>query len=201
MPFSGEDTMNKLSSEKQKQLALVALVTVVAIAGVGYGLIKPEYQRRDKLAQAKQAATQKVEQMKQSIENADQIDAQLCDTKKRLEKIEEGMASGDLYSWAINTIRQFKLSYRVDIPQFSQIDGPRDMSMLPGFPYKQATLTVGGTATYNDFGKFVSDFENKFPYARLVNLTLEPVAGVGSTDREKLAFKMQITALVKPGAS
>ena len=33
--------MNKISSEKRKHLVLVALVTVVAIAGVGYGLIKP----------------------------------------------------------------------------------------------------------------------------------------------------------------
>ena len=193
--------MNKLSSEKQKQLVLVALVTVAAIAGVGYGLIKPEYHRREKLVQDKTAAVQKLEQMKQTIENADQIEAQLCDTKKRLDKIEEGMASGDLYSWAINTIRQFKLSYKVEIPQFSQIDGPRDMSMLAGFPYKQAALTIGGTANYNEFGRFVSDFENQFPYARLLNLTLEPVAGAGASDRERLSFKMQIIALVKPGAS
>ena len=193
--------MNKLSAEKRKQLVLVALVTMVATAGLGYGLVKPEYHRRDTLAQAKRSAEQRLEQMKQTIEHADQIEASLCDTKKRLDKIEEGMASGDLYSWAINTIRQFKLSYRVDIPQFSQIDGPRDMSMLAGFPYKQASLTIGGTATYNDFGKFVSDFENQFPYIRVLNLTLEPVSGLVSSDKEKLSFKMQIAALIKPGTS
>jgi len=193
--------MNKLSVEKRKQLVLVILVSVAAVAVVGYGLIKPEYRRRAALAQAKKSAHQKLEQMKQTIGNADQIEAQLCDTKKRLEKIEEGMASGDLYSWAINTVRQFKLSYRVEIPQFSQIDGPRDMSMLAGFPYKQATLTIGGTASYNEFGRFVSDFENQFPYIRLINLTLEPVAGVVSADRERLSFKIQIAALVRPGAA
>jgi Tfp pilus assembly protein PilO len=193
--------MNKLSSEKRKHLVLVALVTFAAIAGVGYGLIKPEYNRRDKLAQSKKNAEKRLEQMRQTIENADQIEAQLCDTKKRLEKIEEGMAAGDLYSWSINTIRQFKLSYKIDIPQFSQIDGPRDMSMLAGFPYKQAALTIGGTSSFNEFGRFVSDFENQFPYARVLNLTLEPVSGVGSTDKERLSFKMQITALVKPGSS
>ncbi len=193
--------MNKLSAEKRKQLVLVGLVTLSIVAGAAYGLIKPEYKRHDKLVQARKAAEGRLEEMKQTIENADQIEAQLCDTKKQLEKIEEGMATGDLYSWAINTIRQFKLPYKIDVPQFSQIDGPRDMAMLAGFPYKQATLTIGGTASFNEFGRFVSDFENQFPYARLSNLALEPIAGVGAGDREKLSFKMQITALVKPGAS
>ncbi len=193
--------MNKLSSEKRKKLVLVALVTAAAVAGVGYGLIKPEYRRRATLAAAKAVAERKLEQMKQTIESADLIEAQLGETKKQLDRIEEGMASGDLYSWAINTIRQFKLPYRVDIPQFSQIDGPREMSMLAGFPYKQAALTIGGTATFNDLGKFISDFENQFPYCRIMNLTLEPTSGLVSSDRDRLSFRMTIAALVKPGAS
>lgn len=192
--------MKNLSNEKRKQLVLVALLTVGAMIGTAYGLIKPEFQKREKMAQARHAAERRLAQMKQSIENADQIEAQLCETKKRLDKVEEGMASGDLYSWAINTIRQFKLAYKVEIPQFSQIDGPRDMSMLAGFPYKQATITIAGSASFYDFGKFVSDFENQFPYARLQNLTLEPISGA-SGDREKLSFKLQIAALVKPNAS
>ena len=56
------------------------------------------------------------------------------------------MASGDLYAWTINTLRQFKLGYKVEIPQFSQIDGPKEMNMLAGFPYKQANMTISGTA-------------------------------------------------------
>src|SRR5262245_22502876 len=201
MPLSGKDAMNKLSTEKRNQLVLTVLLTAGAIVGTSYGLIKPEYAKRETLAQARQAAEKKLQQMKHSIENADQIETQLCETRKQLDKIEEGMAGGDLYSWAINTVRQFKLPYRVEIPQFSQIDGPREVSMLANFPYKQATITIAGTAFFHDFGKFVSDFENQFPFVRVMNLTLEPVSGGASSDREKLSFKMQITALVKPGAS
>ena len=189
--------MKNLSNEKRKQLALVILLTVGAMIGTAYGLIKPEYQRREKIAQARHAAERRLQQMRQTIEHADQIEAQLCETRKQLDKIEEGMASGDLYSWAIQTIRQFKLPYKVEIPQFSQIDGPREMSMLASFPYKQATITIGGAGSFYDFGKFVCDFENQFPYARLLNLTLEPNS-VSASDREKLAFKVQIAALVKP---
>src|SRR5262249_3710923 len=190
--------MKKLSSEKQKQLVLVVLLAVGAMIGTAYGLIKPEFHRREKMVQARQSAEQRLQQMKQMIEHADQIEAQLCETKKHLDKIEEGMAAGDLYSWAINTIRQFKLGYKVEIPQFSQIDGPREMSMLASFPYKQATMTIGGSASFYEFGRFLADFENQFPYVRLLNLSLEPISGVASGDKERLSFKMQIAALVKP---
>jgi hypothetical protein len=111
------------------------------------------------------------------------------------------MATGDLYAWTINTLRQFKLSYKVEIPQFSQIDGPKDMNMLAGFPYKQANMTISGTALYHDFGKFVSDFENQYPYMRVLNLSLEPISAIVGADHEKLAFKMEIAALVKSTAS
>src|SRR4051794_25737854 len=142
MPLSGEVTMNKISAEKRKQLVLVGLIATTAIATLGYLLIKPEYQRRDGLAQSKSTAQRRLDQMRQTIEHSEEIESRLCDTRKQLEKIEESMASGDLYSWAINSVRQFKLPYRVDIPQFSQIDGPREMPMLPAFPYKQAALTI-----------------------------------------------------------
>ena len=111
------------------------------------------------------------------------------------------MAAGDLYSWLINTLREFKAPYKVDIPQFSQIDGPEAMPMLAGFPYKQATLTISGTALFYDFGTFLADLENQFPYLRVVNLTLEPSPGQVGNDREKLTFRMEIATLIKPAAS
>ncbi len=193
--------MKKLSKEKQQHLLLVLLCTAGAIAGLALLLIKPQYHSRTKLAEQKVQAEQKLEQIKKAIAMADQVESQLVDSKKQLAAIEETMASGDLYSWAINTIRQFKLDYRVDIPQFSQIDGPRDVTMLAKFPYKQATLTIGGTAHYHDLGRFLADFENQFPYMRVLNLNLEPTSGLVSNEKDRLSFKLEIAALVKPGAS
>jgi Tfp pilus assembly protein PilO len=193
--------MKTLSKEKQQHLILIALVTAAVAVGWGLFVIKPQYKSRGSLALQEREAEQKLQQVKQTIARADQTESDLVDAKKRLEGIEQGMASGDLYSWAINTIRQFKLDYRVDIPQFSQIDGPRDVPMLPKFPYKQATLTIGGTAHFHDLGRFLSDFENQFPYIRVVNLSLEPISGLVSSEKERLSFKLEISALVKPGVS
>lgn len=193
--------MKKLSKEKQQQLILVVLVTAIVIGGLWFFLIKAQQDSLARLAQRKAQSRQKLEMVKHAIATADQVEQQLCDLQKVLAKNEEGMASGDLYSWTINTLRTFKLGYKVEIPQFSQIDGPKEVTLLAGFPYKQASLTVAGTAGFHEFGRFVSDFENRFPYIRVLNVTLEPERMAPGSDAEKLAFRMEIAALVNPGAS
>jgi hypothetical protein len=189
--------MNSLSKEKRNQLVLVALMTGGLLVGLWFGLIRFQKESLAVLAQSKTSSEQKLEQVRQAIEASDLIETQLTEVQQRLGKIESTMANGDLYSWTINTLRQFKPGYKVEIPQYSQIDGPKEMNMLAGFPYKQANMTISGTAFYADLGKFVADFENQFPYMRILNLSLEPVPALVGSDKEKLAFRMEIAALVK----
>lgn len=193
--------MNKLSKEKRQQLVLTGLVTLLAICGLYFGIVRAQQNSLKTLKSKTEAASQKLNLVKRSIQTADQTEQQLCDARKQLDKDEELMASGDLYSWAITTIRTFKLNYRVEIPQFSTISGPKDVDLLPAFPYKQITLTVGGTAAFNELGKFLADFENQFPHMRLMNLSLEPAPSQPAASEPRLTFKMDIAALVKPNAS
>jgi hypothetical protein len=193
--------MNQLSKEKRKQLALVLLLTCGALLGLWFGVVNAQKKSLAGLAQNTKTAERKLQMVKQTIEDAEVIEAQLLEASNRLARAESTMASGDLYAWAINTLKQFKLPYHVEIPQFSQVDGPKDMSMLPSFPYKQASMTVSGTAQFYDFGRFIADFENEFPYVRVLNLTLEPVSAMIPTDRERLSFKLEVAALVKPANS
>jgi Tfp pilus assembly protein PilO len=193
--------MKNLSKEKRSQLVLVVLATAGVLAGLYLGLISSQQDSLRALAENRIAAEHKLQQVKQTIEMAEAIEGQVEQAGKRLAQVEAGMATGDLYSWAINTIRQFKLPYKVEIPQFSQIDGPKEVNMLPAFPYKQVNMTISGTALFYDFGKFVADFENQFPYLRVLNLTLEPVSASVASERERLSFKMEVAALVKPATS
>lgn len=193
--------MNRLSKEKRNHLILAVIVTIMALSGLWFGLISFQKQSLKVLAQNRQAADRKLQQMEQTIRNAGRIQADLDSSSQKLNDLEQGMASGDLYSWAINTIRTFKQSYKIDVPQYSNIDGPKDVSLLPGFPYKQASMSIGGTAYYTDLGRFMADFENQFPYVRVMNLTLEPAATLVPTEREKLSFKIDLAFLVKPSAS
>ncbi|MFM2296167.1 MAG: hypothetical protein RLZZ350_2580, partial [Verrucomicrobiota bacterium] len=104
--------------------------------------------------------------------------------------------SGDLYSWFIGTIKNFKTGYRVDIPAYGTVTSPEVNTLIPKFPYKQVHVAVNGSAFYQDFGHFLCDFENRYPYMRIENVTLDPSGGQSEADREKLNFHMEVVALI-----
>lgn len=192
--------MKRLTKEKKQQLLLTALGTLAVLAALWFGLINWQQGRLDKLTAEKDATQTKADGMTDTLKRASQIALEMEGESAKLEKAELQMASGDLYAWIINTVRDFKTQYPgVDIPQYSTIQ-VGDMNLLPKFPFQQATLTVAGKAYYHDLGKFIADFENQFPYIRLQNLILEPTSGQEGGYSEKLAFRMDIVALVKPEA-
>jgi hypothetical protein len=192
---------SKLSKEKKQHLALIGIITVAALAGLGWGLIKNQYEYLGRLAEKKVSTEKKLHRIEDAIKRTSQIEAELADSKKKLTAMEEDLASGDLYSWIINTLRKFSDDYKVEIPQKSGVSGPADVTLLPNFPYKQASIAVMGTAHYHELGRFIADFENQFPHMRLVNLGMEVVPATGSGDQEMLTFKMEIITLIKPNAS
>lgn len=189
----------KISRQKRNQLMAVCCLTVATLMGLYFWLIRSQQQHLENLVNRKDSAARKLQVVQQTIASAGEMDSALATASAKVAELEDTMATGDLYSWAINTIRTFKPNYKIDIPQFSQIDGPRDTTLLPAFPYKQASMTISGNGSFHDFGTFLADFENQFPYMRVLNLNLEPAASASGTDREKLAFRMEIVTLVKPG--
>jgi len=191
----------KLSKEKRQQLVLVVVLIVLALAGLGFGLIRYQFSNLNDLAVKKTDAQVKLKAIQDTIKRSDRVEAELAELSKALHALEEDMAPNDAYSWIINTVKQFKLPYKVEIPQFSTINPPVDVTLLPKFPYKQVTMTIGGSAYYHELGRFVADFENKFPYFRVENIELEPVSGLVAGDKEKLTFKMDLVTLVKPTSS
>jgi Tfp pilus assembly protein PilO len=192
--------MKTLSKQKRQQLVLVVLGTAAVLASVWFSLISAQHNALTKIADQRAVVARKLDAVRVELQKTDVIEAKLTEASEKLGKIEAGMASGDLYSWTINTLRQFKVPYKVEMPQFSQIDGPKDCNQMANFPYKQASLSVGGTAHFHEFGRFIADFENQFPWMRILNLTLEPDSTIAS-DPERLSFKMEIATLVKPGAN
>src|SRR2546421_490432 len=192
MPLPRENAMNKLSKEKRKRLLLVVIITLEFVGGIWCGVINFQKLSLKSLAERKITAMAKLDQMKKAIGSSEQLESQMEQARASLGKLEDSMASGDLLAWTIGAIRQFKLAYKIEIPQFSQIDGPKPTTLLADFPYQQATLTVAGTAYFQDLGRFIADFENQFPYARIQNLNVEPLMTAAAAEREKLSFKMDI---------
>lgn len=190
----------KLSKEKKTHLILIAMLTVGALAGLWFGLIDSQKEKLGDIAKKIQATKEQKDKMRQVVKEAGEVEEALTAANKKLGDIENGIpsASGDLYSWIVSSIKQFNSpNYRVDMPQFG-IPAVAEMRMLPGFPYNQATVPVSGAAYYWDFGKFLADFENKFPYMRVQNVNLVPGGGLTSAERERLVFQLEFITLVKP---
>jgi Tfp pilus assembly protein PilO len=188
---------SKLSKEKRNNFILVVVITLAALGGLGFGLIKYQYANLERLAERKVNAERKFTQMEDAAKNATRIESDLADARQTLSQLESDVApAGDIYSWVIGTLRSFKAPYKVEIPQYSQIGPTTEMTMLPNFPYKQASMTVAGKAHYHDLGRFLADFENRFPHIRILNLGLD-VDG-NPQEVEMLAFRMDIVTLVKP---
>ena len=189
--------MNKLSKDKRNELILVAMVTVGVIAGLWFGLIAMQKQKIATISQKIQSTQDQIDRVQTVVTGAAQVEAGLKIASERLYMIENGMPSGDLFSWIVRTIKTFNNpAYKVEMPQFG-IPVVNPVSMLPNFPYNQCAVAVSGNSYYSEFGKFLSDFENHFPYMRVQNVSLEPGGGTTPDEREKLSFHMEIVSLVK----
>ena len=191
--------MKRLSREKRNQLITVILVTLGILGLICFGLIRPQYESLSKIAKTGKVANTKLLGIKHAITNSEAIANEWNETTYALALAEEDMASGDLYSWTYDTLRHFKQSYRVEIPEVGHPTiGESDL--LPSFPYKQIQFAINGTVYYHDLGKFIADFENSFPHSRMVHLVVEPAPSPDSNS-EKLSFRMEIITLVKPNPS
>ena len=196
--------MKNLPKEKRDRILLIVFGTLAILGGVYYLLITAQ---SDTLANTRK---KKVEE-ELRVSNAQRLStsvAQLQQTLEvsstRLKAIEANMASGDMYSWIILTMNSFKENgdYKLDIPQFSR-EVQTEVGMLAKFPYRAAVFHLRGTAYYHDFGRFIADFENAFPYIRIQNIELDPVASANANnveEPEKLAFRMEIVTLVNPNS-
>jgi hypothetical protein len=187
--------MKRLPKAKRNQLIMVMAGTVVLVHYLLIFKNNPQSERNRQVGQDIGLAQTKLEQYKATIKKAAAMNNALNDVTLQLAQAEEDIATGDVYAWTYDTIRRFKATYHVDIPNISQ-PTLSDVDLLPSFPYRQVKVTINGTAYYHDLGKFVSDFENNFPHMRLVNLVMEP-ANISGSGGEKLSFRMDIVMLVK----
>lgn len=197
--------MAALSKEKRNQVVLVGLLTLSVVVGLYMSVIRVQQEKLQRYPRLLKETEQKLENMRRTIKNADQTRAALQAASEKLAEIEAQMASGDLYAWLYKTIMSFKDRYKeVSIPRFSYMAEESEVRLLPKFPYRQVKISIGGTASFYDFGRFLADFENAHPYIRVENVVLAQEHGIGpatSDGSDKLSFQLEIVALVKPGST
>jgi Tfp pilus assembly protein PilO len=202
--------MKHLPKEKRDKLILVAVGTLALLAGLYWGVVRVQRETLVALAARHKDEEGKVGNAQRLANSTVELKAKLEVVNEKLKAVESTMPSGDMYSWIILTINSFKDNggYKVEIPQFSR-EVPGEVGILAKFPYRAAVFHVRGTAFFHDFGRFVSDFENTFPYMRIQNIDLEPAGNSAAASRdgtfnpedaEKLAFRFEIVTLINPNA-
>ena len=194
--------MNKLSKEKQQQLLLVSIGSVVVLGLIWFFGIQPLQSRLTQLGTKITESHQKEDDARKLVKQTSQIHEELDGLAKKLGAIEDRMVAGDTNVWIRSEIIQFKSTgfYKVEIPSYSTAAGVK-VDVFPEFPYKAARYLVSGTAYFHDLGRFLADFENYFPNIRVQNLEISPLESLELERREKLAFSMELVALIKPPAN
>src|SRR5437667_4672765 len=160
--------MARLSKDKRDKLILVAVGTIAVVAGLWHGVMK---RRTEQLALTDSRlgkAVEKLERAKKMVARAAQAEAEVEAATRKLKAIEETMACGvDLYSWSWSFLREKAIpGHAVNVIDVTR-PGKGEVRLLPEFPYEAATFTLKGNVFYHDFGKFLADIENHFPYFRV----------------------------------
>lgn len=190
--------MKNLPKEKRDRLIALGIGTLVIVVGLYYGLITMQQKALLSTAKAKADLMGKLGEGQRLLGSSVAIQKGLESATAKRKAIEATLPSGDMFSWIISTVNAFKEKYDVDIPQFSR-EVPSAIGISANFPYKAATFILRGTAHFHELGRFISDFENAFPYMRIQNIEIEPnPANSDATpaDSEKLQFKIEVVTPV-----
>src|SRR6266705_4302478 len=124
--------MKWLPKEKRNSFIIVVVITVATLALIGFGLLSSQKSTLAKVIASRNAAMVQLQGIDKTIKNADVTTNELATAIVALSRAEEDVASGDLYSWAYNTLRQFKQQYKVEIPEIGHpTEG--EVQLIPSF--------------------------------------------------------------------
>ena len=193
--------MKKIPKEKRNKVILVWVMTLAVVGGWAFMVLSWQLDSKHQANKDLLSRQTQLKSMTSLVKQNEAIKQSLAEAEQSLGALESRMVNSDPYSWALDTLSKFKQGYELELPQFGQ-PNVTDNTLLPKFPYQQVALTVAGSAYFHDLGMFTSDFENRFRFARIINLSVESNGTIGATEREKekLNFKMDVVFLVKPKA-
>src|SRR5256885_16660136 len=112
--------MKHLPKEKRDHLILICMGTVACIVGIWYALVASQRKGLDNLARLISDQQTKVDRAAQLVKSTTDLKEKQEVMHAKLSTIEQGMASGDMYSWIIQTVTKFSAGRKVEIPQFSR---------------------------------------------------------------------------------
>lgn len=211
--------MSKLSKEKQTQLALIAFGTVAVAALIWYFFVSIPSAGLQKLQQDIFDLEEKTRRAEFRIRRASTVASELAALEKQIGEVETHMIPYEQLNgkkWLLDTLTRFIQTNEHEVIPTRLSNDPvtgNEFVTLPKFAYSGALYEVELRAFYHDFGRFLADLETSFPYLRIHNLQLAPIATpsavagpsadlpdelLNSVDREQLRVSMKLVVLFKP---
>jgi Tfp pilus assembly protein PilO len=200
--------MSKLSKEKRDRLILVTL-GAIGVAGILYTFVLSN--QKDELfsLQSRIASTRdKLSKAERLAKNGRTIEETLSEAREKLAAKEKDMVpEGQEFYTFFKLFDQFRHQSKLETSFIGTIGKPEfeNPGVLPKAPYKAAVFPIKANGYYHQIGKFISDFENAYPYMRLqtVHLQPEPLSRVtlpqegSTTPNENLNADFKVVAMIK----
>jgi hypothetical protein len=191
--------MIKITKTQRGQLIGVGIGAVAVMAGLWYFVVRAQgAELRATIASSAKLGARRREEYT-VVHQAEQTGLELTNCLEKLHQREAGFApEHEPYSWMRAVMDRFYLPPNGSHPYrtVSNIDFKQpeitEKGIIAAFPYKWAKFHITGEGRYHDFGKFIADFENAFPYFRIQDLDIS-VPGIRS-DPDMLAFSFDIVA-------
>lgn len=212
----------KISAEKRDAIIKVAGGFLLGLAVLYWFGVRGQEAEFARLANLIDEARGAAEKASIYVKSGNAVFANLQAARARLEQEEAGLApieSSYRRDWMLQEINNAIRASGVplDLDSFTLLE-PADVNaeLLPKFPFSATRFRVKMTGYFGDFGKFLADFENHFPYIRVQDFLIKPAEAVStgievateptSTQTtqarevqvsEKLSFEFVIVSLIK----
>jgi len=199
--------MNKMSKDKRDKLLLVC-IGAIGLCSVLYFLIITDDQdviaelgQKMVAVQVKKANSESLLK-KQADKEAALEEAKKVLMQKQTDMFKPGEKDHVRYL-QILTKRSFTNNLTVDKIVLPEVT---EAGVLPQFPFTAQRIHVVMLGAYQDFGRFLAEFENAYPYIRVQGLGIQPdirvqmgatptdAASVAAT--EQLRFEFNLIVLV-----
>src|ERR1043165_1143399 len=197
--------MNKLSKDKRDKLILICIGVVGTIAVLYFFVLTDMKDELGTLGSKLVTMRDKIDKSQRILKRQAELQTRLGELRAELDKRQEYMPRPTQdHVWFMKLIEDRRSQFNLDIGEIRYPE-PWDPGLLPNFPFKGVAFNVTLIGRYTDFGRFLADFENSFPYMRvqLMNVTpdvQQPSVGATTTpgdDGGKLRFNFRVISLIK----
>lgn len=210
--------MNKLSREKRNQLLGIAAGVVVLCGVLWYFVVSSLNENLAKARVSVEDLQTKIEKAQRLIKRRAAIETDLAGLTNLLAQAEVEMIPVEQLNgkkWLLDKLNHFTKD-RYDVTLMNLSNDPligKQFLILPKFDYSAAVYNVEVRTFFHEYGRFLADFENSFPYLRIQSLQMWPLATplaatgpsadvpeelMNGEGREQLRISMRIVVLFKP---